>query len=86
MFERIVLATDLSPASDKIIRHAANLHSFGCRGHPVPVILEALEIGGHSLVLMGTLGKSVLAEALVGSVAFSVARLAPCPLLLIPWR
>ncbi len=53
-------------------------------GHPTSEIQEALQTGNHSLVLMGTLGKSLLSETLLGGVAHNVARLAPCPVLLIP--
>jgi len=32
---------------------------------------------------MGTQGRSLLAEILLGSVAYNIARLAPCPVLLM---
>jgi nucleotide-binding universal stress UspA family protein len=54
------------------------------RGHPAPEIQQALQIGDYSLVLMGTLGKSLFNETLLGGVAHNVARLAECPVLLIP--
>jgi nucleotide-binding universal stress UspA family protein len=53
-------------------------------GHPLPAILEALKSRDISLILMGTQGKSFLKELFLGSVAHNVARLAPCPVLLIP--
>jgi nucleotide-binding universal stress UspA family protein len=60
------------------------VHSHISRGHPIPMILNALKTGDFSLVVMGTQGKSLLTEILLGSVAYHVARLAPCPVLLIP--
>jgi nucleotide-binding universal stress UspA family protein len=47
-------------------------------------MLEALQTRDYSLVLMGTVGKSLIGETLLGGVSNSVARLAPCPVLLIP--
>jgi nucleotide-binding universal stress UspA family protein len=54
------------------------------RGHPTPAIVELLQTGDFSLVVMGTQGKSLLSEILLGSVAYNISRLAPCPVLLIP--
>lgn len=54
------------------------------KGHPISIILDFLRKGNYSLVVMGTQGRSLLAEVLLGSVAYNVARLAPCPVLLVP--
>lgn len=54
------------------------------KGHPIPMILEALRTGDVSLVVMGAQGRSLLSEILLGSVAYNIARLATCPVLLIP--
>jgi nucleotide-binding universal stress UspA family protein len=54
------------------------------KGHPIPAILEALETRDFSLIVMGAQGRSLLSEILLGSVAYNVARLATCPVLLIP--
>lgn len=53
-------------------------------GYPTSDIQEALQTGNYSLVVMGTVGKSLVSEALWGGVAHNVAMLAPCPVLLIP--
>jgi nucleotide-binding universal stress UspA family protein len=53
-------------------------------GHPLPAILKVLKSRDISLVLMGTQGKGFLKELFLGSVAHNVARLAHCPVLLIP--
>jgi nucleotide-binding universal stress UspA family protein len=53
-------------------------------GNPIPAILEILQTQDISLIVMGTQGKGFLKEIFLGSVANNVARLAPCPVLLIP--
>jgi nucleotide-binding universal stress UspA family protein len=53
-------------------------------GHPLPAILKVLESQDISLIVMGTQGKGFIKELFLGSVAHNVARLAPCPILLIP--
>jgi nucleotide-binding universal stress UspA family protein len=53
-------------------------------GHPIPAILNVLESQDISLIVMGTQGKGFIKELFLGSVAHNVARLAPCPILLIP--
>ena len=60
------------------------VHSHISKGHPVPIILDALKTGVFSLVVMGTQGRSLLTDILLGSIAYNIARLAPCPVLLIP--
>lgn len=53
-------------------------------GHPLPAILKILEAQDISLIIMGTQGKGFIKELFLGSVAHNVARLAPCPVLLVP--
>jgi nucleotide-binding universal stress UspA family protein len=53
-------------------------------GHPLAAILRFLEAQDVSLIVMGTQGKGFIQEIFLGSVAHNVARLAPCPVLLIP--
>jgi nucleotide-binding universal stress UspA family protein len=55
-----------------------------CKGHPIAEVLAFLKYGQFSLVVMGAQGRSLLSEILLGSVAYNIARLAPCPVLLIP--
>jgi nucleotide-binding universal stress UspA family protein len=62
----------------------SRVHSHISKGHPIAMILDALKTGDYSLVVMGTQGRSLLTEILLGSVAYNIARLAPCPVLLIP--
>ncbi|MCK8601867.1 universal stress protein [Desulfoferrobacter suflitae] len=65
---------------------ALQVHGIISKGHPVSKIMECLATGDYSLVVMGTQGKSLLAEILPGSVACNIARLTPCPVILIPRR
>jgi nucleotide-binding universal stress UspA family protein len=53
-------------------------------GHPIPAILEILKSEDISMIVMGTQGKGFIKEIFLGSVAHTIARLAPCPVLLIP--
>ena len=53
-------------------------------GHPIPAILEVLKTQDISMIVMGTQGKEFVKEIFLGSVAHTVAGLAPCPVLLIP--
>ncbi len=62
----------------------SRIHGHVAKGHPLPQILDELKTEKFSLVVMGTQGKSLLSEVLLGSVAYNVARLASRPVLLIP--
>lgn len=53
-------------------------------GPPLTIIRGTWLMEDFSLIIMGTQGKGVIKEILLGSVANNVARLAPCPVLLIP--
>lgn len=60
------------------------IHTRVVHGQPVPAIIDCLQDGDFSLVIMGTQGKGLISEILLGSVAYNVSRMAPCPVLLIP--
>ncbi len=53
-------------------------------GHPLPAILKVLQSQDITLIVMGAQGKGFIKELFLGSVAHNVARLALCPVLLIP--
>ncbi|MGQ9921380.1 MAG: universal stress protein, partial [Desulfobacca sp.] len=53
-------------------------------GPPLTIIRGAWLMEEFSLIIMGTQGKGLIKEIFLGSVANNVARLAPCPVLLIP--
>jgi len=52
-------------------------------GHPSSVIVRFAEEHDVSLIVTGTLGKSGIEQLLLGSVADSVLRHAPCPVLVV---
>jgi len=62
----------------------AHVHTHISKGRPGSTILNWLESGDISLVIMETHGKGLLSEVVQGSVAYDVSRLAPCPVLLVP--
>ncbi len=53
-------------------------------GHFLPAILRVLESQDIFLIIMGAQGKGSIKELFLGSVAHNVARLAACPVLVIP--
>jgi nucleotide-binding universal stress UspA family protein len=55
-------------------------------GAPAPTILNRAADTGADLVVLGTSGHTGLDRLLLGSVAARVARLAPCPVLVVPAR
>lgn len=60
------------------------VHAVFDPGHPIPAILKVLKTQDISLIVMGTQGKGFIKEIFLGSVAHNIARLAPCPVLLVP--
>jgi len=52
-------------------------------GSPRACILEQAKRGGYDLIVMGTHGRTGRVHSLAGSVAESVVRLAPCPVLTV---
>jgi len=82
----------VSKAKDSLARWQKRLQEAGLPevevifnpGQPIPAILKVLKIQDISLIVLGTQGKGFIKEIFLGSVAYTVARLAPCPVLLIP--
>jgi nucleotide-binding universal stress UspA family protein len=60
------------------------VHAQLSSGPPLTIIEGAWLTGNFSLIVLGTHGKGFIKEIFLGSVANNVARLAPCPVLLIP--
>ncbi len=52
-------------------------------GKPRDVILEHARRGSYDLIVMGTQGRTGRAHSLAGSVAESIVRMAPCPVLTV---
>ncbi len=67
--------------------HAAGISEVNAQvshGHPISLALDLVEKQDISLIVLGAQGKSLLSEIFLGSVAYNISRLAPCPVLLIP--
>ncbi|MDW7774438.1 MAG: universal stress protein [Desulfobulbaceae bacterium] len=74
--QRLKVWLESRGASEVLIDHV--------QGAPGEEIVRKAEAGGCSLILMGTRGKGITGEILLGSVARHVARHAPRPVLFIP--
>ena len=61
--------------------HKVRVESQVLEGDPVDMILRAAEETGSDVIVMGTHGRTGLGRLLLGSVAESVIRKAPCPVL-----
>lgn len=61
--------------------HHVRVESDVMEGDPVDMILRAAEETHSDVIVMGTHGRTALARLLMGSVAESVLRRAPCPVL-----
>jgi nucleotide-binding universal stress UspA family protein len=53
-------------------------------GAPEKAILREVQYSGISGVVVGSRGRTVLQEALMGSVSMTLMRQAPCPVLIVP--
>ncbi len=53
-------------------------------GAPAAAVVDAVRVGGHDLVVLGSHGRGGLGRALLGSVADHVVRRAGCPVLVVP--
>lgn len=78
--------------SARLGRLKDRLHSLGASdvqteiafGSPTSEIIKRASDGSTSLIVMGSQGRSFVAEVLLGEVAHNIACLAPVPVLLIP--
>ena len=61
--------------------HRVRVESQVLEGDPVDMILRAAEETNSDVIVMGTHGRTALTRLLMGSVAESVLRKAPCPVL-----
>lgn len=53
-------------------------------GRPASAILEQIEEGDYSMVVLGSHGQDMITDLLLGSVASEVVRKSPIPVLLVP--
>jgi len=81
------LMTDSQKALDRLVAVRSGKAAFGPTrqktGDPRMVIEETAAEIGADLIVMGTHGRRGVSRLLLGSVAESVARTAPCPVLLV---
>jgi nucleotide-binding universal stress UspA family protein len=63
------------------LAHGVRVEAQVMEGDPVDMILRAAEETRTDVIVMGTHGRTALARLLLGSVAESVLRKAPCPVL-----
>lgn len=61
--------------------HRTRVESLVMEGDPVDMILRAANESNSDVIVMGTHGRTGLGRLLMGSVAESVTRKAPCPVL-----
>jgi nucleotide-binding universal stress UspA family protein len=55
-------------------------------GEPAAVLAEVAADCGAELIVVGSRGRGAWRSAVLGSVSSDVARLAPCPVLIVPER
>jgi len=86
----VPLATDPADSAEKLTRLAAGLgeglrvESALLSGRVAHQIVRYARDKGIGLIVLGTHGRTGVSRALLGSVAESVVRLAPCPVLTVP--
>ncbi len=63
--------------------HGVTARSMSVDGHSGTAIVRIAESEGADLIVVGALGRSMVEEALVGSISQHVVRHAPCPVLVV---
>ena len=76
-------AVELKQLAQTLGSAGYRVHTLVRVGEPVAQILAAVEAGVYDLIAMATRGRTGLARLLLGSVAESVLRQAPIPILLM---
>lgn len=94
-FDRAVIGPQLNQEIEAAIARVGGAADVEVREEvvwgnaPAEEIVRYVETEGADLLVLGTHGYGALGRALIGSVTSSVARSAPCPMLLVPppvWR
>lgn len=80
------LESELETFAEKLDPKPSTLALYVASGNPADEILVYAESLGARYIVMGTHGRGGLARAIVGSVAESVVRQAPCPVVVVPLR
>ncbi len=90
MFDRLIVATDLSPASYAVVRCLGRLRTLGAEHCLLLQCISTATAAStallRQLVAMATQGRGFVGELVLGSVSHKVVRRSPAPLLLIPPR
>jgi nucleotide-binding universal stress UspA family protein len=81
--QRATCAGRLTGITAAVREEHPNTHGLLTDGNPCVLIAEAAKTHETDLIVMGTHGRTGLAHALLGSVAETVVRKAPCPVLTI---
>jgi nucleotide-binding universal stress UspA family protein len=85
------LVDELREYGGKVLERAAEIadqegvkpRTMSVDGHSGTAIVRIAEREGADLIVLGALGRSMVEEALVGSVSHYVVRHAPCPVLVV---
>ncbi len=77
---RLVKFLEGARASGVRVRHSVRI------GDPATEILRHAELAFADLIVIGTQGRGGLGRTVLGSVAKTVSRVAPCPVLFVPER
>jgi nucleotide-binding universal stress UspA family protein len=78
-----VLASAKTQADKLVTEHGGALQVELAQGPPASVITEAAELGHHDLIVVGAHGNRGFRRLLLGSVAESTVRHAPCSVLVV---
>ncbi|MDA8221793.1 MAG: universal stress protein, partial [Desulfitobacterium hafniense] len=70
-------------AQDYAVNNGVEAKTLTLSGHPGLVIVDYLNSHPHDLVVLGHRGLSNIQALLMGSVAYKVANLAPCAVLIV---
>lgn len=70
-------------ATDKVCRAGIPVHSIITKGKPHTAIVEHAKVICADLVVTGTRNRGTAAKLLIGSVADSIIRNAPCPVMVV---
>ncbi len=82
-----IIGSLLETAAQQLRQSGAQaVETLHVKGHPTSAILEFIRRSDCSMIVMGTQGRGFLSEIFLGSVAYNVARMASCPVLLLPRR
>lgn len=85
------IVDELRDFGEKVLKHAVEMgeeegvtiRTMSVDGHSGTAIVRIAEREGADLIVVGALGRSMVEEALMGSISQHVVRHAPCPVLVV---